>query len=91
MHIMVPPVDSQLITDRAAFRARFPLPPSLEERYRLVGKREFTQLFIPARDRVEAAYYATADQRSSPSARTRQFLGAMMNPIIGKPMRDAEH
>jgi len=84
-------MDSQLIADRAAFRARFPLPPALEERYRLAGKQEFTRLFIPARDRVEEAYYATADQRTTPSARTRQFLGAMMNPIIGKPMRDAEH
>ncbi len=88
---MTPPMDSQLITDRAAFRARFPLPPELEARYALAGKQEFTRLFIPARDAVEADYYALADQRTTPSARTRKFLGAMVNPIIGRPMRDAEH
>ncbi len=88
---MVPTVDSQLITDRAVFRARFPLPSELEDRYTLAGKQEFIQRFLPARDAIEAAYYASADQRTTPSERTRKFLGAMMDPIIGRPMRDAEH
>lgn len=88
---MTPPMGSQLITDRAAFRARFPLPPELEACYTLAGKQEFTKSFIPARDAVEGAYYAREDQRTTPGARTRKFLGAMVNPVVGRPMRDAEH
>jgi predicted O-methyltransferase YrrM len=88
---MASPAESQLITDRAAFRARFPLPPALEERYALAGKQQFLEGFIPVRDVIEDAYYAEADQRTTPSVRTRKFLGALVNPIIGRPMRDAEH
>lgn len=88
---MNPPVDPRLVTDRPGFRARFPLPAALEARYTLPGKQEFLERFLPSRDAVEAAYYALADQQSTPSERTRRFLGAMLNPMLGKPMRDAEH
>jgi cyclopropane fatty-acyl-phospholipid synthase-like methyltransferase len=85
------PVEPPLITERAAFRARFPLPPELEARSALAGKQEFVRSFVAARDAIEAAYYAIADQRSTPGTRTRRFLGAMLNPMLGKPMRDVEH
>lgn len=80
-----------LITDIAAFNARFPLPPALEAHLSLDGKRAFARSFTEIRNAVEDEYYAKLDQTSSPSQRTRKFLGAMVNPIIGRPMRDAEH
>jgi SAM-dependent methyltransferase len=80
-----------LVSDRAAFRARFPLPDDLEARYAVPGKRAFAEAFIAARDKVEAAYYEIADRQTTPNARARRFLGQMLNPMIGKPMRDVEH
>ncbi|MEP7286009.1 MAG: class I SAM-dependent methyltransferase [Chloroflexota bacterium] len=87
---MVTAVQDQLITDRAAFKANFRLPPDLEARYAIQGQRAFAQTFIAARDKVENVYYALADEQTTPAARTRKFLGAMLDPILGKPMSDAE-
>lgn len=81
---------SQLIEDIAAFNARFPLPSPLEEHFTVAGKQTFAKAFIEVRNAVEDEYYAKVDQTVSPGERTRQFLAAMVNPIIGKPMRDAE-
>lgn len=80
-----------LIEHREDFKTHFPLPTALEQAYTLAGKQAFADAFIAVRNPVEDAYYATVDQESSPAERTRMFLGAQINPIIGKPMRDAEH
>jgi predicted O-methyltransferase YrrM len=80
-----------LIENRNAFEAYFPLPSDLEAAYGLEGKKAFAEAFITARNRVEDAYYAMVDQSSTPRERTNKFLGAMFDPIIGKPMRNAEH
>jgi SAM-dependent methyltransferase len=76
--------------DEAAFKARFPLPPDLQSQYGLAGKKSFAAAFTAARDRVENAYYAVADAKTTPGRRSRKFLGAMVTPILGRPMRDAE-
>lgn len=83
--------EANLIQDIAAFNARFPLPPTLQDQFSLEGKRAFARSFMEIRNAVEDEHYAKLDQESSPGERTRKFLGAMVNPIIGKPMRDAEH
>lgn len=83
--------DSELVDDREGLAEQFPLPPEIEAAYTLAGRQAYLDSFIPARDRVENAYYAEADRHTTPAARTRMFLGSMMNPILGKPMRDAEH
>ena len=80
----------QLIVDQPALRAQFPLPSGLENRYSLAGRRVFVADFTAARNKVENAYYALADANTTAGSRSRKFLGAMVNPIIGKPMRDAE-
>ncbi|UQA57552.1 SAM-dependent methyltransferase [Polyangium aurulentum] len=87
---MVAPAPDPLVTDRAAFRARFPLPDDMEARYGLPGKSAFVEAFVGARDKVEAAYYEIADRQTTPNERARKFLGAMLNPVLGKPMRDPE-
>jgi hypothetical protein len=35
---------------------------------------------------VENAYYTVADAEATPGGPGRKFLGAMVNPIIGRPM-----
>ena len=87
---MAAPAPDPLVTDRAAFRARFPLPDDMEARYDVLGKSAFLETFVAARDEVEAAYYEVADRQTTPNERARKFLGAMLNPILGKPMRDPE-
>jgi cyclopropane fatty-acyl-phospholipid synthase-like methyltransferase len=82
---------TNLIEDREAFKSGFPLPPRLETAYTLAGKHAFVDAFIPVRDAVESAYYAQEDQKTTKSERTRKFLAAMIDPVLGKPMRDAEH
>lgn len=82
--------ESTLITYTDAFNSRFPLPTDLEAQLTIAGKQAFLDRFIPARDEVENAYYARADRQTTPAARTRKFLGAMLDPVLGKPMRDAE-
>lgn len=69
---------------------QFPLPPEIQSEYGLAGKKSFASAFTAARDKVENAYYAQADADTTPGSRSRKFLGAMLNPILGKPMRDAE-
>lgn len=80
----------EYIADEAALKARFPLPSELQDQYSLAGKKSFAAAFTTARDRVENGYYALADAKTTPGSRTRMFFGAMMDPIVGKPMRDAE-
>lgn len=82
---------SELVVDREGLTEQFPLPPELERVYSLAGRQAFLDAFLPVRDRIERDYYAEADRHTTPAARTQQFLGSMMNPILGKPMRDAEH
>ncbi len=78
------------ISDSLVFQERFGLPDALEAQFTLAGRRDFAQKFIAARNKVESAYYEQADQKTTPSERSRKFLGAMLDPIIGKPMRDTE-
>jgi cyclopropane fatty-acyl-phospholipid synthase-like methyltransferase len=82
--------DEGVIEEAAGLSARFPLPPPLADAYTLAGKAEFADVFTAARDEVEEAYYAAADRLTTPGARSRRFLAAMINPMIGRPMRDAE-
>jgi predicted O-methyltransferase YrrM len=83
-------MSQDLIQNDAGLRERFPLPALIADSYSLAGKKEFAELFIAARDKTEDAYYSVADQRTTPGARSREFLAATLNPIIGRPMRDAE-
>ena len=80
----------EYVADEAGLKAQFPLPPELQNQYSLAGKRSFAAAFTAARDKVENAYYARADAKTTPGRRSRKFFGAMVNPILGKPMRDAE-
>ncbi len=88
---MVSSIETQLITDRHEFASHFPVPADIEALYAVEGKKAFADAFIAVRDQVEDAFYAQADQTTRPSERTKKFLGAMVNPVIGKPMRDVEH
>ncbi len=63
-----------------------PHPGALDLR----GKLEFADWFIPARDGVEAQRYAVSDEHTSPGERARTFLGAVVDPMLGRPVRDAE-
>jgi SAM-dependent methyltransferase len=80
----------EYVADEAGLKAQFPLPPGLQNQYSLAGKRSFAAAFTAARDRVEDAYYARADAKTTPGRRSRKFFGAMVNPIVGRPMRDVE-
>jgi cyclopropane fatty-acyl-phospholipid synthase-like methyltransferase len=79
-----------LIDDATELAARFPLPPALARSDTLAGRQAFADAFIAARDKVEADYYAVADQRSSPGARSRRFLASTLKPVIGRPIGDVE-
>jgi cyclopropane fatty-acyl-phospholipid synthase-like methyltransferase len=68
----------------------FPVPPEIEAAFSLAGKQAFIDGFTPTRDAVETAYYQKADLSTQPGQRARKFLGAMITPMLGRPMRDAE-
>jgi predicted O-methyltransferase YrrM len=78
------------VADESALKDRFPLPPQLQSQYALAGKESFASTFTAARDKAEGAYYALADAKTTPGRRSRKFLSAMVKPIVGRPMRDAE-
>jgi cyclopropane fatty-acyl-phospholipid synthase-like methyltransferase len=78
------------VADGAVLKAQFPLPPELQHQCSLAGRKSFAAAFTATRDRVENGYSALADAKTTPGSRSRKFLGAMVNPIVGKPMRDAE-
>jgi cyclopropane fatty-acyl-phospholipid synthase-like methyltransferase len=80
-----------LATHLADFDRHFPLPPLVEPIWSLHQKSDFAHRFVTARDKVEALYYAEADRAMTPGVRTSKFLGALFNPIIGRPVKDAEH
>lgn len=50
----------------------------------------FLEEFIQSRDVVEGKYYAKTDSQLTDSGRMWRFLQAMINPLIGRPVRDAE-
>jgi SAM-dependent methyltransferase len=81
----------ELITQTNAFQDRFPLPTHLQPQLTAANKQAFAQRFVQVRDEVERHYYADADNHTSAGTRTRRFLGALINPIIGRPVNDAEH
>ncbi len=87
---MVPFEHARLISDDGGLNACFRCRPRSRTRARLPAGRLSRMRSSRPRYKIEAGYYAAVDQRSSPRARSRQFLGATLNPIIGRPMRDAE-
>ncbi|MCB9453982.1 MAG: class I SAM-dependent methyltransferase [Anaerolineaceae bacterium] len=80
-----------LLTPLPEFDQQFPLNPRIDAAWSLPQKDEFARQFVAARDVVEAVYYTEADRNTTAGARTRKFLGALFNPIIGRPVKDAEH
>lgn len=81
----------ELVTERSDVAGRFPLPAPLQGEYSLSGKKRFLEKFLAVRNPIENDYYAQADRKSTPGERTRKFLGSMINPVIGRPMRNVEH
>lgn len=90
MAVAYAPPHIELAFNSEMLETAFPLTPALEQAYSIEGKRAFLDSYLPIRDEIEARYYAEQDKKSTPGARSRKFLGSMLNPIIGRPMRDAE-
>ncbi|MBZ0277342.1 MAG: class I SAM-dependent methyltransferase, partial [Anaerolineae bacterium] len=80
-----------LLTQISEFDQRFPLPAAAQASWTLPAKGDFARQFVAARDKVEAVYYAEADRSMTAGQRTSKFLGALFNPIIGRPVKDAAH
>jgi cyclopropane fatty-acyl-phospholipid synthase-like methyltransferase len=79
-----------MITEKTAFDSAYPIPASLANHLSIEGKRAFAEDFVRVRDEVETEYYAEVDRVVSGATRTRQFLGALFRPAIGRKVKDAE-
>jgi cyclopropane fatty-acyl-phospholipid synthase-like methyltransferase len=77
-----------LIDNQRDFDTQFPV--TFEDRLSLDEKRNFARSFVAARDAVEGDYYAGIDKTVSAQQRTRRFLGALIDPAIGRSVRDVE-
>lgn len=88
---MQPIQQDAVIETVEAYAQHAPLPQALETQLSLQGKQQFIQEYTTARNATESAYYAEADGDSTPGQRSRKFLGAMINPLIGRTVKDAEH
>ncbi len=84
-------VNPERITSETAFFQTYALPAELEQALTVSGKQQFMESYTAIRDRIEDVYFLEADKSGSPGERTRKFMGSMINPLIGRPVKDAAH
>ncbi len=79
--------DSPPLTSHAGIQDMYPVDELLSE----ASQQQFIDEFIPVRNSVEAAFYETLDKDTTPNERARKFVMSIINPLVGRPVRNAEH